>query len=207
MSTRQDSSIKTAGGYLRDAAWFASLVFIALAYLTSEAAYKPMIEYFKPIPLVGKLTTSGWGYNLVGPHDPSNGLENTAKWWYWDGKIMKAPNGKYHMFASRWDVKLGISAWMGSSISVHAVSDSLLGPYRTWANLHLPEFKRPQHDRANAEGQHVRDHRKCNSTRLDINRKDARRTLFLSGLDQLERQWVQYRQSHRQSVDLHRAGQ
>jgi hypothetical protein len=130
MSTRQDSFTMTARGYLRDTVWFAPLVFIALAYLTSEAAPKPMIEYFKPMPIIGKLTTSGWGYDTVGPHDPLNGLENTAKWWYWDGKILKAPDGKYHMFASRWDVKLGISAWMGSSISIHAVSDSLFGPYQ-----------------------------------------------------------------------------
>jgi len=88
-----------------------------------------MIEYFKPMPIIGKLTSSGWGYNLVGPHDPSNGLENTAKWWYWDGKIIKAPNGKYHLFCSRWDASLGIGAWMSASISVHATSDSVLGPY------------------------------------------------------------------------------
>lgn len=29
-----------------------------------------------------------------------NGLENTSKWWYWDGKIIEAPDGKYHLFAS-----------------------------------------------------------------------------------------------------------
>lgn len=125
----KDPSIKTARGYLQDTARFAPVVIIALAYLTSEAAPNQMINYFKPIPIIGKLTTSGWGYNTVGPHDPSNGLENTAKWWYWDGKILKAPNGKYHMFASRWDVTLGISAWMSASISVHATSDSVLGPY------------------------------------------------------------------------------
>ena len=129
MSTQQDSSIKTARGYVRDTVMYVPLIIMALAYLASEAAPKPMIEYFKPIPIVGKLTTSGWGYKTVGPHDPSNGLENTAKWWYWDGKIIKAPNGKYHLFASRWDVTLGIGAWMSASISTHAVSDSLLGPY------------------------------------------------------------------------------
>jgi hypothetical protein len=130
MSTRNDLFVKKMLGNLRDTILFLPLVIIALAYLRSEAASKPMIEYFKPIPLIGKLTTSGWGYDTVGPHDPSNGLENTAKWWYWDGKILKAPDGKYHMFASRWDVKLGISAWMGASISTHAVSDSLFGPYK-----------------------------------------------------------------------------
>jgi hypothetical protein len=125
------SSIKIACGYLRNTSTFVVSGIIALVYLTSEAAPKRMIEYFKPIPLVGKLTTSGWGYKTVGPHDPLNGLENTGKYWYWDGKIMKDPkNGKYHMFASRWNVNPeGIRIWMSASISVHAVSDSLLGPY------------------------------------------------------------------------------
>jgi hypothetical protein len=130
MSTRQDSSIKTARGCLRDTAWFAPLVFIALAYMTPQAAPNPMINYFKPIPIVGKLTTSGWGYTSVGPRDSCNGIEDIAKYRYWDGKIMKAPNGKYHLFCSRWPTSAGMAGWLGQSISVHAVSDSILGPYK-----------------------------------------------------------------------------
>jgi hypothetical protein len=152
MSTRQDSSIKkTARGYLRDTAWFAPLVLIALAYLTSEAAPNPMINYFKPIPIVGKLTTSGWGYTSVGPRDSCNGIEDIAKYRYWNAKIMKAPDGKYHLFCSRWPTSAGMAGWLGQSISVHAASDSIFGPYKEIGpNLHLPEFKRPQHDRAYA---------------------------------------------------------
>jgi hypothetical protein len=50
------------------------------------------------------------------------------QWCYWDGKIIKAPDGKYHMFASRWDQAKGHGAW-GGSRAVHAVSDTLTGPY------------------------------------------------------------------------------
>jgi len=66
----------------------------------------------------------------VGPRDSKNGLEDVTmkQWNYWDGKIIKASDGKYHMFASRWEQARGHKGWGGSK-AVHAVSDSLIGPY------------------------------------------------------------------------------
>ena len=49
-------------------------------------------------------------------------------WNYWDGEIIKAPDGKYHLFASRWAQARGHGGWFGSQ-AVHAVSDNLIGPY------------------------------------------------------------------------------
>ena len=49
-------------------------------------------------------------------------------WNYWDGKILRAPDGKYHMFASRWDQAIGHNGWFVSK-AVEAVSTSALGPY------------------------------------------------------------------------------
>jgi hypothetical protein len=91
---------------------------------------KTFIDYFLPTPIVGSLTTNVWGAATVGPRDPKNGLENeTMKHWnYWDGQIIKAPDGKYHMFASRWAQARGHDGWFGSQ-AVHAVSDNLIGPY------------------------------------------------------------------------------
>ena len=97
---------------------------------------KPFIGYFKPMPR-GELSTTAWGAREVGPRDQGNGLEDTkmARWNYWDGQILKGPDGKYRMFASRWDQALGHKAW-GESLAVSAVSDTLFGPYRdqglTW---------------------------------------------------------------------------
>jgi hypothetical protein len=68
----------------------------------------------------------------VQPRDQDNGLEDRTQrsWSYWDGRIVKGPDGRYHMFASRWDQAAGHwGGWPGSSC-VHAVSDSSpLGPY------------------------------------------------------------------------------
>ena len=91
---------------------------------------KTFIDYFLPTPIVGSLTTNVWGAVTVGTRDPKNGLEDeTMKQWdYWDGKIIKAPDGKYHLFASRWNQARGHNGWLGSQ-AVHAVSDNLVGPY------------------------------------------------------------------------------
>jgi len=114
--------------------------------VTSLAAGKTFMDYFQPTPLIGSLTTNTWGAPGILPRDPQNGLEDPRlkdlplvasnrlsdvsgpKWYYWDGQIIKSPEGKFYMFASRWDQAKGHGGWGGSS-AVYAVSDNLLGPY------------------------------------------------------------------------------
>jgi len=91
---------------------------------------KTLIDYFQPIPIVGKLSNDVWGAPGVLPRDPQNGLEDPTiqKWDYWDGQIVESPEGKFHMFASRWDHAMGHRGW-GHSLAIHAVSDNVIGPY------------------------------------------------------------------------------
>lgn len=97
---------------------------------SSQAADKTLINYFLPMPIHGHLTTNAWGAPNVLPRDPQNGLEDVTlqRWYYWDGQIIKGPEGKYHLFASRWDQARGHNGWW-SSCAVHAVSDNHAGPY------------------------------------------------------------------------------
>jgi len=92
---------------------------------------KPFISYFQPIPITGKLSSEAWGAATVGPRDPDNGLEDSTlkQWNYWDGKILKGNDGKYRMFASRWDQAKGHNEWFNSK-AIEAVSDTALGPYQ-----------------------------------------------------------------------------
>ena len=92
---------------------------------------KSFIDYFLPMPINGSLSTDAWGAAEVGARDQKNGLEDATmtRWNYWDGQIIKAHDGKYHMFASRWDQAKGHNEWWNSR-AVHAVSDKLTGPYR-----------------------------------------------------------------------------
>ena len=113
-----------------------TLVFLFSEFLSLHAADEPnstgkiFIDYFQPTPILSPLSKDAWGTAAVGPRDQQNGLEDAklAQWNYWDGRILKGPDGKYHIFASRWDQAKGHNAW-SSSKAVHAVSDSLLGPY------------------------------------------------------------------------------
>ncbi len=108
---------------------FATTLFALLA-ASATASAKPMIDYFLPMPIHGHLTKDAWGSPGVLPRDPLNGLEDpTLKhWYYWDGKIIKGPDGRYRMFASRWDQAKGHDGW-GSSCAVEAVSNDPTGPY------------------------------------------------------------------------------
>jgi hypothetical protein len=96
----------------------------------ADSSPKTFIDYFLPTPLQQAPTSEAWGAPGVLPRDTHNGLEDVAmkQWCYWDGQIIKGPDGTYHMFASRWDQAVGHRGWWESS-AVHAVSDRLLGPY------------------------------------------------------------------------------
>lgn len=97
---------------------------------SAHAADKTLIDYFLPMPIQGRLVSDVWGAPGVFPRDPTNGLEDETmrQWCYWDGQIIKGPDGKCHMFASRWDQARGHNGWFGS-LAVHAVSDQVMGPY------------------------------------------------------------------------------
>ena len=98
--------------------------------IPAQAADKTFIDYFLPMPIEGALVSDVWGAPGVFPRDPKNGLEDATmkQWCYWDGQIIKGPDGKYHIFASRWDQAKGHNGWL-DSVAVHAVSDKVTGPY------------------------------------------------------------------------------
>jgi len=47
----------------------------------------------------------------------------------WCGTAVRGPEGKYHLFYSRWPRRLGHHAWVTHSEVAHAVGDSPLGPW------------------------------------------------------------------------------
>jgi len=66
---------------------------------SSHGADKTLIDYFLPTPIAGSLVSDVWGAPGVFPRDPRNGLEDTTmkRWCYWDGQVIKGPEGKYHI--------------------------------------------------------------------------------------------------------------
>ena len=123
-----------------------TLVTAAFVLVTSPAAAapQPMINYFQPMPIVGKLSTTVWGASTVGPRDPANGLEDNGADW---GGRSSAGNqfllGREDPIRERREVPsvcdpLGPATdsarqeeddgWK-QSIPMEAISDNVIGPY------------------------------------------------------------------------------
>lgn len=49
--------------------------------------------------------------------------------WIWCGSVIRGEDGRYHMFASRWENSVGFDHWATNSTIVRAVSDTPFGPY------------------------------------------------------------------------------
>jgi hypothetical protein len=121
--------------------------FLAAAWPSAAAAQttKTFIDYFQPTPITCPLTTNTWGCTATGstpancvagagvvPRDTCNGIEsakNPPAYYYWDGKVIRAADGTYHLFADRWAGSSGFGAWT-SSDPIHAVgTGGVLGPF------------------------------------------------------------------------------
>jgi hypothetical protein len=108
-----------------------ALCALPLALAAAPAMSKTLIDYFLPTPVIKQTTSNAWGSAGVLPRDQDNGVEDKTNksYSYWDGKILQAKDGKYHMHVSRWNQSAGHNGWFGS-VCVHTVSDSSpLGPY------------------------------------------------------------------------------
>lgn len=109
---------------------------LASASLAGTASAKPFMDYVKPTPIVAPLSSATWGVAGVLPRDLSNGIESAKgagvhpDYYYWDGQIIKAKDGKYHLFMSTFsgDTNFG-TGWFNSD-AYHAISQTnVLGPY------------------------------------------------------------------------------
>jgi len=99
---------------------------------------KPFEEYLKPAPIVcSPLGSASWGMAGVLPRDLCNGIESAKgaavppEFFYWDGQIIRAKDGKYHMFMSTFGPgSVGFQNWSNSD-AYHAISDNgVLGQYQ-----------------------------------------------------------------------------
>ena len=115
-------------------------VFLACVNLSGVARAqtpKPFINYLKPTPITcAPLSSATWGVAGVLPRDTCNGIESARgaavppEFYYWDGQILRAKDGKYHMFMSTWSGTAGFNPGWQSSDAYHAISSQgVLGPY------------------------------------------------------------------------------
>jgi hypothetical protein len=99
---------------------------------------KTFIDYIKPAPIVcTPLSSATWGVAGVLPRDTCQGIESAQGAgvppadYYWDGQIIRATDGKYHIFMSTWPGSSpnGFGDWTSSN-AFHAISSmGVEGPY------------------------------------------------------------------------------
>jgi len=114
----------------------ALLVAASLSFAAGAQA-KPFMEYLKPTPVTcSPLSSATWGVAGVLPRDLCNGIESakgagvSPDYYYWDGEIIRAKDGVYHLFMSTWAGSAGFNPGWTSSDAYHAVSTmGPLGPY------------------------------------------------------------------------------
>lgn len=115
-----------------------ALLTVSFAALGSSdvALAKPFLDYIKPTPVTCPLSSETWGVEAVLPRDLCHGLESALgaavppDSYYWDGQIIRAQDGKYHLFMSTWSGENGFNPGWRDSDAYHAISeDSVLGPY------------------------------------------------------------------------------
>lgn len=69
---------------------------------------------------------------------PKTPAYQSEGYWVWGSSVVKSPDGKYHMYVSRFPKSLPFHpGWMVASEIVHAVSDNIEGPY-TFSDVALP---------------------------------------------------------------------
>jgi len=63
-------------------------------------------------------------------------------YYVWGTSPIVAPDGKIHVFFSRWDAKRGMGGWINSSEIAHAVADRPEGPYSGYETILAPRGER-----------------------------------------------------------------
>ncbi len=126
-------------------AGIASLAIPSASTAAPAQTTKTFIDYFQTTPITCPVTTKTWGCTATGattpncaagmgvvPRDPCNGIEspeNPPGFYYWDGKVIRAADGTWHLFADRWPGSSGFAAWTTSD-PIHAVGDGgAFGPF------------------------------------------------------------------------------
>ena len=111
-------------------------VLVASQGLSGTASAKPFMEYIKATPTVAALSSASWGVAGVLPRDLSNGIESAPgagvhpDYYYWDGQIIRAKDGKFHLFMSTFSGNTNFGTSWQSSDAYHAISQTnVLGPY------------------------------------------------------------------------------
>jgi putative isomerase len=89
--------------------------------------HNPLIEMAR---LYEQVTGGDLNLNAMLSPVPSISRLQDKDYHIWGASMVRGPEGKYHLFYSRWPKAKGFSAWVTHSEIAHAVSDTPTGPYQ-----------------------------------------------------------------------------
>jgi len=72
---------------------------------------------------------------------PIGRILETKGYYVWGTSPVKAPDGKVHVFYSRWNADRGMGGWLNASEIAHAVADSPESPFEYTETVLTPRVK------------------------------------------------------------------
>ncbi len=99
--------------------------FIQNSLLAGSAIFASGISCFASEPKYSQKDISAFAKRLK----PLGRILELDGYYVWGCSPIVAPDGKIHVFFSRWDAKKGMGGWIKGSEIVHAVADKAEGPY------------------------------------------------------------------------------
>ena len=117
--------------------------------MLASLAWTAVPPQWRPLPLPAEACA------LIERQKSGTYVLSDNEWYNWCPSVLPAPNGRYHMFHSRWRKSVGFDAWLAMSEIVHRVADRPEGPFRfasvaisdkgpgrgEWFTAHNPKIK------------------------------------------------------------------
>ncbi len=102
-----------------------------------EVALFDWVRYYQPAQPPAPHPVSDLDLAAMLRPAPESARMTDPDYYIWCGSMVRADDGKYHLYYSRWPRKLGHYAWVTSSEVAHAVSNSAEGPFK-FVDVALP---------------------------------------------------------------------
>lgn len=112
-------------------------------------------------------------------------------YYVWGTSPIIAPDGKIHVFFSRWDAKKGMGGWINGSEIAHAVADKPAGPYSSIRTLFAPRGE-GFFDGTTCHNPHIKlvDGKYCLFYIGNSNKKTDTKRIALATADSLDGPWT-----------------
>ncbi len=101
----------------------------------------------------------------------------------WGTSPIVAPDGKIHLFFSRWDAKKGMGGWINGSEIAHAIADRPEGPYVRYSGNPIIDYSKLGNNRQLEDGNVFMEDQRFYMLARDMGRFDHQVGIILESDD------------------------